>query len=50
MAAWADGNDSLGDHVFEYIDAYVFAAEWAVSTPIPLLRVERCRSLFAPEL
>jgi len=49
-AAWALGADSSSDYVFEYVDAYVFAAEWADAAPISLLRVEWSLRFFTPEL
>jgi len=49
-AAGAGGADSSSDYVFEYVDSYVFAAEWAFSTPISLLRVERSLRFFTPKL
>jgi len=37
IAAWALGADSSSDYVFEYVDAYVFAAEWAEAVPVSYL-------------
>jgi len=49
MATWTFGGDSFGDYVFEDVDAYVFAAEWADAVPVSFLRVQRSFGLFAPE-